>query len=100
MPSLLLHKSPPAGSKPSASRTESSLFLSLSTPRCSSPPSVKKSSSAPLALASPKTKPATLWSSRLHHWLRLPQVPILKEQSSQPLLHVRKFVPYDDHDRK
>src|SRR5215210_3124887 len=35
-----------------------------------------------------------LVSSRLHHWLRLPPVPILKEQSSQPLLRVQVFLPY------
>src|SRR5215208_2283151 len=93
MPSLL-HKSPPAGSKPSASRIEFCAFLSLATPGCSSLALVMKTSSAPLALASPKTKPATFGvSSRVHHWLRLPQVPILKEQSSRPLLRAKFSCP-------
>jgi len=36
----------------------------------------------------PKQNRLPLLSSRLHHWLRLPPVPILMEQSSQPLLRV------------
>ena len=42
----------------------------------------------------PKQNRLPLVSSRLHHWLRLPPVPILKEQSSQPLLRVQVFLPY------
>src|SRR5215212_1826391 len=42
----------------------------------------------------PKQNRLALVSSRLHHWLRLLPVPILKEQSSRPLLRIRVFVPY------
>src|SRR5215204_835985 len=90
MPSLL-HKSPPAGSKPSASRTESCGFLSLAMPSCSSLPCVKKTSSPPLALASPKQNRLPLVSSRLHHWLRLPhRCPSLRNRVLS-LYHVYKF---------